>query len=171
MLDGRILSDNSDAVDGIRERLGELFPKLDTKAYAVTARILRLAQTIEARRAVLLASHGITPGEFDVLATLRRSDDDVGVNPGSFLESLLITSGGLSKRLDRLEEDGLIERKPDPGDRRGTRVRLTRKGFEVIDVVIPMLVETEGQQTREVLTDRQVEQASSILRRLGLPRE
>jgi DNA-binding MarR family transcriptional regulator len=165
------LSGDTDAVDGIRERLGELFPKLDTKAYAVTARILRLAQAIEARRAELLASHGITPGEFDVLATLRRSDEGTGVNPGRFLESLLITSGGLSKRLDRLEEDGLIERKPDPGDRRGTRVQLTRKGLETIDVVIPKLVETEGQQTRERLSDRQVEQASTILRRLGLPQE
>jgi DNA-binding MarR family transcriptional regulator len=164
------VSTKPDAVDGIRERLAELFPELDTTAYAISARILRLAQVIDSRRAEVLAPHEITPGEFDVLATLRRSDDGMGVNPGRFLESMLITSGGLSKRLDRLEEAGLIERRPDPGDRRGTRVQLTSKGLKVIDQVIPLLVTSEVQQNKERLTERQVDQASSLLRLLSQPR-
>ncbi len=163
--------DESDAVDQIRARLSELYPRLDTKAYGVTARILRLAQMIETRRAEQLATYGLTPGEFDVLATLRRTDQGGGVNPGQFLEPLLITSGGLSKRLDRLELAGLIERLPDPADRRGTLIRLTSRGLEAIDRVLPMVIDQEGEATRSKLSDHQLDQTSSLLRRLSRDRD
>lgn len=156
-----------DPVDGIRDRLAVLYPNLDTTAFGTTGRILRLAREIESRRTEYLSSFRLTPGDFDVIATLRRTDEGEGVNPGRLLESLLITSGGLTKRLDRLEEAGLIERHPDPADRRATLIRLTPQGLEVIDEVLPGLLEMEAERIGSRLTTRQIEQAASLLRRLG----
>lgn len=157
---------DTDRVDRIRERLAELYPDLDTTAFGITGRVLRLAREIEMQRAEHLASFDLAPGDFDVLATLRRTDLGDGVNPGRLLESLLITSGGLTKRLDRLEEAGHIERHPDPSDRRATRVRFSPQGLEVIDEAIPSLLEMEGASTLSRLSTNQVEQAASMLRRL-----
>lgn len=155
----------NDVMDWIRGRLAELYPGVDSEGYDVAGRIIRLAQKIETTRSQLLASYDLTAGEFDVLATLRRTDN--GVNPATFLESMVITSGGLSKRLDRLEADGLIERNPDPNDRRGTIIRLTSRGLELIDDVLPKIVETESKEIKARLTARQLEQATELLRRLG----
>lgn len=157
-----------DQVDEIRERLAELYPDLDTRAFGTTGRILRLAREIESRRTQYLASFQLTPGDFDVVATLRRTDEGTGVNPGRLLKSLLITSGGLTKRLDRLEKAGLIERQPDPEDRRATLIRLTSHGLEVVDEVLPALLEMEAERIGSRLTARQIEQTASVLRRLGL---
>jgi DNA-binding MarR family transcriptional regulator len=154
-------------VDWIRNRLAELYPQLDTEGYEVTGRIIRLAQTIETKRSEQLATHGLTAGEFDVLATVRRSDTGEGINPGTFLESLVITSGGLSKRLDRLETAGLIERNHDPNDRRGTLIRLTPSGLKLIDQVLPMVVDRESAEIKARLTLRQLEQAAALLRKLS----
>jgi DNA-binding MarR family transcriptional regulator len=63
-----------------------------------------------------------------VLNTLRRRGDDAGTNPRELARSSLITSGAMTSRLDRLERAGLVERKPDPGDRRGVLVELTEQG-------------------------------------------
>lgn len=157
----------NDPVDKIRQRLAVLYPDLDTEVFGVTGRILRLAREIEARRAQHLASFNLSPGDFDLMATLRRTDEGEGVNPGRLLESLLVTSGGLTKQLDRLEAAGHIERHPDPGDRRATRVRLTQQGLEVIDEVLPSLLEMEGETTGSKLTASQLERMASMLRRLG----
>lgn len=160
------MTDSTDVVDMIRARLAELYPGLDTRAFGITGRILRLAELIESRRAEYLNTFQLTPGEFDVLATVRRLDTGHGVNPGGLLDSLLITSGGLTKRLDRLEDDGLIERHPDPDDRRGTLIRLSSDGLDHIDRVLPGLLEMETQVVSTTFSDLQLEQVSSLLRRL-----
>jgi DNA-binding MarR family transcriptional regulator len=154
-------------MEWIRDRLAELYPQLDTEGYDVAGRIIRLAHAIETTRSEQLASYGLSPGEFDVLATVRRIDQGEGVNPGRFLESMVITSGGLSKRLDRLETEGLIERSPDPNDRRGTLIRLTPHGQAVIDEVLPLVVKSESEVIKAKLTPRQLEQTADLLRRLS----
>jgi DNA-binding MarR family transcriptional regulator len=156
-----------DAVDDIRARLAVVYPDLDTTAFEITGRVLRLAREIEIRRAQHLASYDMTPGDFDVIATLRRTDDGEGVNPGRLSESLLITSGGLTKRLDRLESAGLIERHPDPADRRAILIRMSPRGREAIDEALPALLEMEAETFGSRLTTRQLGQATTLLRRLG----
>lgn len=158
-----------DAIDAIEARLAQLYPDLDTSGFAVTGRILRLARHITARRVDHLTDFGLTPGDFDVLATVRRVQGPEGVNPGTVLESVLITSGGLTKRLDRLESAGLLERRPDPDDRRGTLARLTDEGTEVVDAALQSLVSAERDLVAEVMTDRQMDQAAALLRRLHAP--
>jgi DNA-binding MarR family transcriptional regulator len=156
-----------DIVDGLRDRLAELYPDLDTSGLAITGRILRLALAIESARVEHLAPFGLAPGDFDVLATLRRVQGEAGANPGLLLRSVLISSGGLSKRLDRLEAAGLVERRPDPDDRRGTLVRLTGPGTALIDEVLPSLLTAERDRVAEALSERQREQLAGLLRRLS----
>ncbi|GHA86164.1 MarR family winged helix-turn-helix transcriptional regulator [Modicisalibacter luteus] len=89
--------------------------------------------------------HGLQAGEFDVLATLRRSGAPYALGPTQLYEALLITSGGMTNRLDRLEKAGLIARTPNPDDRRGTLVSLTDQGLEIINRIVPLHVENETQ--------------------------
>jgi DNA-binding MarR family transcriptional regulator len=158
----------TDAVDGMRDRLATLYPELDTRAFGVTGRVLRLAQSIDRRRAEHLSQFGLVPGDFDVLATIRRIAGDAGVNPGRLLRSVLITSGGLTKRLDRLQTAGWVDRDPDPDDRRATLVRLTPEGRDLVDRALPSLLASEQELIERTLTDRQRDQTAASLRRLVL---
>ena len=155
-----------DAVDRIRSQHAARYPDLDTRAFGVTGRVLRLAQLFESKRTDHLAGFGLTPGDFDVLATIRRTQGSDGVNPGQVLQSVLITSGGLTKRLDRLESAGLIRRHPDPADRRATLLRLTPPGADLVDRVIPSLLAMEHQFVSTALTDAQIDRTASLLRLL-----
>jgi DNA-binding MarR family transcriptional regulator len=158
----------SDAVDGMRERLAALYPALDTSAFGVTGRVLRLAQAIDRLRAEHLTRFGLVPGDFDVLATIRRIEGDAGVNPGRLLQSVLITSGGLTKRLDRLQAAGWVVRHPDPDDRRATLVQLTPEGRDLIDRALPSLLASEQELIERTLSTREREQTAASLRRLVL---
>lgn len=162
------MTDSSDEVGRMRDRLAELYPDLDTSAFGVTGRVLRLAQQFESLRADHLATFELTPGDFDVLATIRRLEGTERINPARLLQSVLITSGGLTKRLDRLEEAGLIARYRDPQDRRGALLRLTPDGTTLVDRALPSLLTMERELVAQSLSDRQLEQASSLLLRLAV---
>lgn len=156
-----------DPIDEIRARLAVLHPDLDTSGFAVTGRILRLARVILRLREEHLERYDLNQGDFDVLATVRRTEGNIGVKPRRLLESVLITSGGLTKRLDRLEEADLISRHPDPDDRRGTLVRLTTEGRDAIDNALPTLLEAEHALVDSALDD-EADTAASMLRQLVL---
>lgn len=162
------MTDTSDEVGRMRDRLAALYPELDTSAFGVTGRVLRLAQEFESLRAEHLATFELTPGDFDVLATIRRLEGTGRINPTRLLQSVLITSGGLTKRLDRLEDAGLIARYPDPQDRRGALLRLTTDGTALVDRALPSLLTMERELLAGSLSDRQLEQASSLLRKLAV---
>jgi DNA-binding MarR family transcriptional regulator len=108
-------------------------PDLDFAPLALVGRLLRVTHLLDAVLRKGVAPHGLQPGWFDLLAALRRSGSPYALNPTELMRSTLLSSGGMTKRLDRLEEAGLVERRPDPADRRGTLVRLTRRGRAVID--------------------------------------
>jgi DNA-binding MarR family transcriptional regulator len=125
--------DPVDAVDRRVEQWQRERPGLDYRPVAVFARIYRLGQLIGARMERVYLGYGINRGEFDVLATLRRSGEPYTLSPRQLANALLLTSGGMTGRLDRLEHAGLVTRSPDPHDRRGLRVELTAKGRDVAD--------------------------------------
>ncbi len=81
----------------------------------------------------VMAAFGLQPGEFDVLATLRRTGAPYALTPTVLYETTMMSSGGMTARIDRLEKAGLVERRKHPTDRRGTLVALTRKGRALID--------------------------------------
>ncbi|WP_293267831.1 MarR family transcriptional regulator [Neptunomonas sp.] len=100
-------------------------------------------------------SHGIQLGEFDVLATLRRSGAPYELAPTQLFEALLISSGGMTNRLDRLEKAGLIARAPNPEDRRGTLVLLTEEGLELMNRIVPLHVENEARSLSNLSREEQ----------------
>ena len=113
----------------------------------------------------LFADAGLQPGEFDVLATLRRSGAPYMLSPTRLYEAAMISSGGMTNRIDRLERAGLIERRPDPNDRRGKLIALTATGRRVIDETITRHVANE-QRLLSVLTTAEQEKLNALLRKL-----
>lgn len=109
-------------------------PDLDGFAMAVIGRLSELTQVLSRDHLLpFFTAHGLQAGEFDLLATLRRAGEPYALMPTALYESAMISSGGMTSRIDRLEKVGLIERRKHPSDRRGVLVALTPAGFELID--------------------------------------
>jgi DNA-binding MarR family transcriptional regulator len=156
-----------DRVDEILEQWRRERPELDHSPIGVVGRISRLARELEARLEPVYREHGLEPGWHDVLATLRRTGPPYRLRPSDFTGSLMLTSSGTTKRLDRLERAGLIARAPDPDDRRGVLITLTDDGRALIDRV------TEAHMANEArllggLSERDREQLARLLRELSL---
>ena len=111
-------------------------PDLDVDAIGLLGRLFRATQLADARLAEGIAAHDLQPGWFDLLAALRRSGAPYELTPTELMRTTMLSSGGMTKRLDRLAEAGLVERRPDPSDRRGTLVGLTREGRTVVDEAV-----------------------------------
>ena len=132
-----------DHVDRIVEQWRRERPDLDMSALALLGRLVRAAHLADLELAAGVAGFGLQPGWFDLLAALRRAGPPYELNPTSLMEATMLSSGGITKRLDRLVEAGLAERRPDPDDRRGTLVRLTPKGRAVVDRALEAHVANE----------------------------
>jgi DNA-binding MarR family transcriptional regulator len=124
-----------DGVDVIVEQWRTERPDLDPSPIGIVGRVSRLARELEARLEPVYKAHGLEPGWHDVLATLRRNGPNARLRPTDLTNATMLTSSGTTKRLDKLEREGLIEREADPGDRRGTLIALTPAGRALIDSV------------------------------------
>jgi DNA-binding MarR family transcriptional regulator len=113
----------------------------------------------------LFAEAGLQPGEFDVLATLRRSGEPYLLSPTRLYGAAMISSGGMTDRLDRLERAGLVERRPDPNDRRGKLVALTDSGKRVIDKAVGRHVANEI-RLLSVLSPAEQTKLNALLKKL-----
>ncbi|HUH24927.1 MAG TPA: MarR family transcriptional regulator [Brevundimonas sp.] len=110
------------------------------------------------RQAPLYARYGLQQGEFDALATLRRSGAPEGLTPTALFEAAMMSSGGMTARIDRLEKAGLVERRPHPTDRRATLVRLTDKGFDLIETIMP----EHEEATRDILAPLSLDEQKTL---------
>ena len=133
----------TDAVDEIVNDWRVMRPDLDPVGLPITGRVLRLANHLTSRRDRTLAEFGLTVGDFDVLASLRRRASTGVVNVRDLQRSVMLSSGGMTKRLDRLESVGLIVRLPDPADRRGVLIELTGTGVDLIDEALTAVTASE----------------------------
>ncbi|MDI5977607.1 MarR family winged helix-turn-helix transcriptional regulator [Amycolatopsis magusensis] len=122
-----------DAVDAVIEAWQRERPDLDLDAIAVVGRLGRAGLLLAPAQEAVFTRFGLQKGEFDVLASLRRSGDPYTLRPSQLSETLMLTRAGMTNRLDRLEAAGLVERTLDPADRRSFRVRLTDKGYATVD--------------------------------------
>ena len=123
----------TDVIDQLLADWRQTRPDLDPSPLGVVGRVIVLAQHLEESVERALVKHHLTLGQFDILATLRRHGPRGGLTPTDLLESVLLSSGGMTARLDKLEEAGLIARTPDANDRRMVVIELTAKGKRVID--------------------------------------
>src|SRR3954471_6538113 len=132
-----------DDVDELAESWARERPDLDLAPVAVFSRISRLARHLDLARREAFAEHAIEVWEFDVLAALRRAGEPYELSPGRLLRETLVTSGTMTNRGDRLMARGLVERLPDPRDRRGVLVRLTPEGRACVDHAFAALLDAE----------------------------
>ena len=142
-------------------------PHLDFEVEGIVGRMGGLSRRFKRSLIATLAEHGLTFEEWDVLGVLRRAGPPFRRSAGELAEFSELSSGAMTNRLDRLEKAGLVKRLPDPNDRRGVLVELTKNGEK-------KWVESAGAEAaREALigaalTDREKEQLNSLLRRLML---
>jgi DNA-binding MarR family transcriptional regulator len=122
-----------DHVDDLTEQWARERPELDTSALRLSARIIRLERFLARRIQSDLDTVGLNDGEVNVLAALRRAGPPYELTPTELYRGLLLSSGAMTNRLDRLEEAGLVQRSPDDDDRRRTRVALTERGRQTLD--------------------------------------
>ncbi len=125
-----------DDLDIIMQQWKEVGLETDVDAIKAIGRILRFAKTIEQQLAELHRSFDLKPGEFDVLATLKRENKRY-LTPSELYQSMLLTSGAMTSRLDRLEKKMLIQRKHCQQDRRKVLVSLTSTGKKLINTAYP----------------------------------
>ncbi|GHD78852.1 MarR family transcriptional regulator [Streptomyces goshikiensis] len=118
-------------------------PDLDVEPLEVLSRVSRLARHLDRARRLAFSEHGLEPWEFDVLTSLRRAGAPYQLSPGQLLTQTLVTSGTMTNRIDRLAKKGLVERLPDPNDRRGVLVRLTPEGRDRADQSLAGLLAQE----------------------------
>jgi DNA-binding MarR family transcriptional regulator len=156
-----------DGVDLILEQWRRERPDLDSSPIGVIGRISRLARELEQRLEPVYREHGLESGWHDVLATLRRAGPPFRLRPTDLTDALMLTSSGTTKRLDRLEQAGLIGRTPDPEDRRGTLITLTAAGQKVIDATTDAHLDNE-RQLLSSLTDAEQRELADLLRKLQL---
>ena len=159
-----------DGVDEILEQWRRERPDLDPSPIGVIGRISRLAREIEQRLEPVYREHGLEPGWHDVLATLRRTGPPYRLRASDFTGALMLTSSGTTKRLDKLEQAGLIAREPDPQDRRGVLITLTPAGLELIDRLTGAHLANEH-DILGALSEPEQRRLADLLRKLqlGLP--
>ena len=137
------MSEPQDHVDEILAQWRRERPDLNVAALGLYGRLFRIVHLSDDALAKGLAPYGLQPGWFDLLAALRRAGAPYELNPTRLMRAALLSSSGMTKRLDRMEAAGFVERRPDPHDRRGTLVRLTRRGKRVIDAAVETHVGNE----------------------------
>lgn len=113
------------------------------------------------------ARHGLTPAEFDVLATLRNAPSPHQLTPSQLQDSVLITSGGLTKVMRQLEERTLVLRSQDPQDQRVKPIRLTHAGKALIEQAMAEVTATADAWIRSFLDTREIATLTALLERLA----
>jgi DNA-binding MarR family transcriptional regulator len=141
-------------------------PDLRALAMALFERLSEAAdRVLREHMNPVFAKAGLQAGEFDVLATLRRSGAPYTLSPTQLCEAAMISSGGMTDRLDRLERAGLVVRRPDAKDRRGKRIALTDPGKRLIDEALSRHV-ANAERLLLSLTEAEQETLNALLKKL-----
>lgn len=163
-------TDVADHIDFVVKQWASSMPELNVSSMEVFGRMLRIMKHLSRMRAKALTEFGFHEGDFDVLATLRRAGQPYCLSPTLLYTSLLVTSGAMTNRLNRLEESGFIARVADPADKRSMLVALTETGLETIERAL--IFHTEMQNTLlSQLDDAQQQQLKALLSQLLMATE
>lgn len=154
-----------DHVDRIIAQWNKARPDLDVGPMEIIGRLSRMATKLRSEMDKTWKAHGLNAASFDVLATLRRSGKPDGLSPGELLDLTMVTSGTMTNRIDQLVKRGLVERVPNPEDKRGFLIRLTETGFATIEDAVGDHVETQYYLLRG-LTPAEAEDMNRLLKTL-----
>ncbi|OLP45304.1 MarR family winged helix-turn-helix transcriptional regulator [Rhizobium oryziradicis] len=125
-----------DAVDRILAQWQCERPDLDVTPMGLLGRLGRLHEQLARNIEAVMQSYGLNSSSFDVLATLRRAGSPYQLPPSDLWATMMVTSGTMTNRIDQLEKQGLVQRLPNPQDRRSLLIALTDKGFALIDKAV-----------------------------------
>jgi DNA-binding MarR family transcriptional regulator len=153
-----------DSVDALLASWQERRPDLDFSPISVITRLARARGHIDAELDRVFAAHRLTAPSFAVLVTLARLDD-AGVSQRRLMEELGLTSGTMSVRVDRLEAEGLVNRRPDPRSARNTLISLTDRGRELFETVVPAHLRNE-RRLLSALSAAELDTLAGLLRKL-----
>ncbi|GEK10109.1 MarR family winged helix-turn-helix transcriptional regulator [Pseudoalteromonas peptidolytica] len=145
-----------DAIDRVQEQWAREKPHLETTPMAIMGRLVRIAKHMEAEVEKLHKRYGLNLGEFDVLATLRRSGEPFRLTPSELFKTMLLTSGAMTNRLDKLAAKGLIKREHCKEDRRSVTVELTAEGLSLIEKLIEPHIALQAQLVQELKPEQRV---------------
>jgi DNA-binding MarR family transcriptional regulator len=153
-----------DRIDSLVSQWADVRSDLDLETMALVQRLDIAAGLLRGGIAELARGYGVSVEEGDILFTIRRAGTP-GLSPTALTESLMVSSGTMTNRLDHLEGKGLIERVPNPGDRRAVEIELTRKGLKLVEKAIVEHVANEVEML-SVLSDTERRRLDATLRKL-----
>lgn len=157
-----------DNVDKIEDDWHRERPDVDVSSIGIVTRLWRVGRYFDRQRDGALLERGTDRASVDILAMLRRGGEPYRRSAGYLARHSLITAGGVSQRLEKLESAGLVERSVDAQDRRRVSVQLTPAGREVIDNVLGVAVERDRSTINEALSGKEQDLLRDLLRRLLL---
>jgi DNA-binding MarR family transcriptional regulator len=156
------MNESLDHVARIQREWARERPDVDVSPQGVIGRLHRLAGHLTEQLTVVYRRHGLGEGEFDVLAALRRAGEPFERAPGELAAFTMVTTGAMTKRIDRLERDGLVARRLNTADGRGRVVALTTAGRKLIDQAFTEHMRNERRLLDE-LTPEEARQLESLL--------
>jgi len=156
---------NEDSVDKLLAQWAAVRPELDSSTMGVVARLRRTSNMWTSQLAVIFKEHEMSIVEFDILATLRRTN--AAVTPTELYQALMLSSGAVSTRIEQLVKRGFVQRVPSEHDRRSCKVTLTDQGIEVIDVAVNAHVANMDNMLT-VLSQKEQQQLSQLLKKVLL---
>lgn len=133
----RVTTHSEDLVDQLMGQWRDVRPAVATVHLEAAKRVQLVAASLEQYARVALAEHDVDGGEFDVLATLLRQGAPYELSPSALAREALVSTSGMTKRLDRLERRRLLRRRSDPHDRRAVLVRLSDDGIALARQAVP----------------------------------
>jgi DNA-binding MarR family transcriptional regulator len=151
-----------DWTDNLLARWATINPGVDMATYQVTARISRIGQHIARHQEEVFGTFGLSRGEVGVLSALRVAGPPHRLSPTRLFKGLMLSSAGITSRLDRLESRGLVKRTRDPNDRRAILVELTGAGRKLLDEAVGANTKSE----RALLDDFSTKEIATISRML-----
>src|SRR6476469_46524 len=154
-----------DTTDRQLEGWSGVRPDLEVDALQVTARLTRVGAHLARRQDAVFGRFGLGRGEVGALSALRVSGPPYRLSPTHLAKGLMLSSAGITSRIDRLERRGFVRRLADPNDRRGVMVELTDEGLGAVDAAVAALTVSDRQLLAR-LDPEEIAQLESILRKL-----
>jgi len=154
-----------DQIDEVLGSWRSTRPSIDTGPLEVTGRLSRIGPLLERRQEAVFSRFGVNRGEVGALSALRVSGPPHRLSPTRLGRGLMLSSAGVTSRIDRLERRGLVRRLPDPDDRRGVIVELTDEGARLVDEAVAAVAESDRQLLARLDAD-EIAQLQALLKKL-----